>query len=232
MRRLTAVLALGVLCAANPARADMVGPGEKAVKLSLRVDAQVPAGHMLVLANTFRGADIVRPGEDQRIEWHPLRGAMQLRMIAADQAAKLEALRDALESEKARELVAPGVVCAAPFAGIRTISDALVAVEVRWHFRVAFADSGCQATLVTTDYLDADGKVVDPKATAPTAADMPSPTPPAAPTSAAAGPASAPAAPASAPAAAGCGCATGDVSGMGASLLVVLLLGARRRGGL
>ena len=144
MRASPLIVTLAVFLAGAHAHADMVADGEKGVKLSIHVDAQVPAGKLLVLANTFRGADIIKPGEDQAIEWHPMAGAMQLRMISDKDAGKLAALREALDRDKAQKLIQSGAVCAPPFDGIRTISDTLLAAEIRWTYRVAFADRGCQ----------------------------------------------------------------------------------------
>jgi len=243
------IVGLGVCLVAGAARADMLGEGEKGVKLSIHVDAKVPAGKLLIVANTFRGADIVRPGEDQEIEWHPLRGAMQLKLIAADKGPKLTELRERLDSQEAQKLVAAGIACAPPFDGVRTISDTLVAEEIRWSFEVSFAGAGCKAKLLRTDYLDKARVVVDARATLPTAADMPDvlappapvvpkPTTPAtapvpAPVTA---PASTPATPAkppaSAPATSG-GCAVGTDGGSGVRslgvLALVVLVGRRRR---
>lgn len=241
MRITSTIVGLGVFLGVSAARADMLGEGEKGVKLSVHVDAKVPAGKLLVVANTFRGADIIKPGEDQTIEWHPLRGAMQLRMISADQGAKIEQHRDALEFEKALGLVKSATVCAPPFDGVRTISDTLVAEEIRWSFEVSFAGAGCKAKLLRTDYLDKDRKVVDAKATLPTAADMPDVPAPAAPPvpapaapstpapvpASASAPASTPATPASPPASSS-GC---SVTGGAGGLLWLVLVGLGRRGG-
>jgi hypothetical protein len=242
MRISTTIVALGVFLGSGAARADMLGEGEKGVKLSIHVDAKVPAGKLVGVANTVSGADSVKPGEDQTIEWHPLRGAMQLRMIAADDGPKLAQHRDALEFEKALAIVKSAPVCAPPFDGVRTISDTLVADEIRWSFEVSFAGAGCKAKLLRTDYLDKDRKVVDANATLPTAADMPdvlAPAPPAVPLPAppttpapvpasASAPASTPATPASPPASSsGCNVAGGGAGG----LLWMVLVGLGRRGG-
>jgi hypothetical protein len=240
--RIPSIVALGVFLAAGAARADMLGPGEKGVKLSIHVDAAVPAGKLLIVANTFRGADIVKPGEDQEVEWHPLRGAMQLKLIAADQGPKLTELRERLDSEEAQKLVAAGVACAPPFDGIRTISDTLVATEIRWSFAVSFAGAGCTAKLLRTEYLDETRAVVDPKATLPTAADMPdilappappfptptttTPAPVPVPVTA---PASTPATPASPPASSGACSVAGEGGGASGGLVALVLLGVRRR---
>ncbi len=237
MRFMTASVVLCMSLVPGAAAADMLGPGEKGVRLSIHVDATVPAGKVLVLVNTFRGADIIKPGEDQQIEWHPLRGALQLKLIALAETSKLEAYREALDSEKAVALVASGVVCAPPFDGVRTISDTLIAEEIRWTYDVTFAGAGCKATLARTEYLDAGRKVVDPKATQPTAAEManvptPTPPPPPAPVAAASAPANAPATPAGPPeAASACNVGAGEPGGVLAAWLLVAGVLRRRRSG-
>lgn len=236
MRFRAASVVLCMFLVPGAAAADMLGEGEKGVALSIHVDATVPAGKLLVLANTFRGADIIKPGEDQQIEWHPLRGALQLKLIAADKAGKLATYREALDNEKALELVASGVVCGPPFDGVRTISDTLIATEIRWTYDVAFAGAGCKAKLVRTEYLDAGRKVVDPQATQPTAADMaapptpPEPAPVPAPAPVASTPASAPATPASPPAPSGaCNVGAGEPGALLLAWLLVAGLLRRRR---
>lgn len=215
------------------ARADILPPGEKGVKLSIHVDATVPAGKALILDRTFRGADVITPGADQKVEWHPLGGPMQLRLIPADKTKDIEAAREALDRDKVRPIADAGVVCHDPFQGVRTIPDASPADEVRWTYRVTFDGDKCTAELVHQQYLKSDGTVVDAP-TDPSA--IPPPTPPTspAPTKAADPPANAPVPPAApatpAPKAAGCGCDTGDgAPGLAGLAALALVLGRRRR---
>ena len=59
---------------ASAARADVLPPGYTGVRLSIHVDAEIPKGKALVLANTFRGADRPPARRDpRRSEWHPAR---------------------------------------------------------------------------------------------------------------------------------------------------------------
>jgi hypothetical protein len=229
------------LLLAGSARADMLPEGEKGVALSIRVDAEVPAGKALVLINTFRGADIIKPNEVQKVEWHPLAGAMQLRVIDKTKAAAIEAARENLDRDKVQPLIKSAIACGETFQGIRTIAETSPAEEVRWNFRVSIAGRHCNATLASTEYFDKAGKVVDPKATAPTAEDMREPIPPPKPPGApadppppvAAPPPAAPAPPAppakpAAPANTG-GCSVGEPVAAVPGLLLALLLLRRRR---
>jgi hypothetical protein len=231
----------------SSARADMLGPGEKSVSLSIRVDATVPAGKTLVLANSFRGADIIKPGEVQKVEWHPLGGAMQLRMIDSKDIARIEAARANLERDKVLPIVNAGPACGEAFPGVRTLPESSPADEVRWTFRAKITGKRCEATLASTEYFDKDGKAVDPAATAPTAADMREPIPPprapgAPPEAPPAGPevmhpappAPAPppapaSAPAPTPAPASGGCHIGDDAPLSGVALALLLVTRRRR---
>jgi MYXO-CTERM domain-containing protein len=218
------------------ARADMLPDGQKGVKLSIHVDATVPAGKALILDHTFRGADVIAAGTTQKVEWHPMGGPMQLRLIAADKTKDIEAAREALDRDKIRPIADAGVVCHEPFQGVRTIPDASPAEEVRWTYRVTVAGDKCTAELVHQQYLKGDGTVVDAP-TDPSAIPPPtppsSPTPPA-PTKAADAPAPAktpePAAPAApAPKAAGCGCDVEDGSPGLVGLAALALVLVRRR---
>lgn len=228
----TAVLATLLLLPLT-ARADILPPGEKGVKLSIHVDATVPAGKALILDHTFRGADIITPGATQEVEWHPLGGPMQLRLIPADQTRAIEDARANLDRDKVRPIADKGVVCHEPFQGVRTIPEASPAEEVRWTYRVSFDGDKCTAELVHQQYLK--GTEVVPAPTDPNA--IPPPTPPATTTPPAPttpptktdAPAPTKAAEAPAPAkAAGCGC---DVDGRAPGLagLALLVLALRRR---
>lgn len=234
MRLLASLTLLTLLLAPLTSRADMLGPGEKGVKLSIQVDAEVPAGKSLVLVHTFRGADRITPGAPQTVEWHPLGGDMVLRLVAADKLGKLDELRAALERDQIAALVA-GRDCHAPFPGVRTISDSSPTAEIRWVYRVAITGDTCKAELVRTDHLDDKGALVsgDPNTAIPPPTLPPVPKAPE--PAKAAEPAKAPeparaAEPAKAPASAkGCaGCEVGGTHG-GASLGALLLLGLRRR---
>ncbi|MBZ5710022.1 hypothetical protein [Nannocystis pusilla] len=235
MRTLAAALA--VLLVPLAARADLLPEGHKGVKLSLHVDAEVPAGKALVLANTFEGGTLIVPGTDQPISWHPLGGEMQLRLVAAADGEAIKAAGANLDRDKSKPLVAAGVVCAPPFAGVRTIVDTSPAVEVRWTYRASVNDSKCSAELVKQEYLDAAGKAVpappplgEPAPTNAPLADPPRTAPPSpAPAPAEPAPVKAAEAPptkAAAPESAG-GC---DLGGSAAGGLAGLaLLGLRRR---
>jgi len=237
MRTLAAALA--VLFVPLVARADMLPDGHKGIKLSLRVDAEVPAGKALVLANTFEGGTLVVPGTDQKISWHPLGGEMQLRLVGAGEGEAIKAAGADLDRDKSKPLLAAGIVCAPPFAGVRTIVDTSPAVEVRWTYRASITDKDCKAELVKQEYLDATGKAVpappppgEPKPMGAPLADPPKTDP---------APAPAPAEPppvkavepaptkAAEPASAG-GCDLGGSAAGGLAGLALLGLRRRRRG--
>ncbi|MCY1054773.1 hypothetical protein [Nannocystis sp. SCPEA4] len=234
MRTLAAALA--VLLVPLAARADILPEGHKGVKLSLHVDAEVPAGKALVLANTFEGGTLIVPGTDQPISWHPFGGEMQLRLIAAADAEAIKTAAANLDRDKSKPLIAAGVECAPPFAGVRTIVDTSPAVEVRWTYRASFTGSKCSAELVKQEYLDATGKAVpappppgEPKPTNAPLADSANAPPTPAPAPSEPAPvkaAEAPPAKAAAPeSASGCdlgGSAAGGLAGLA-------LLGLRRR---
>lgn len=174
-------LLLAAVCLAPTlAHADMMPPGQKSLELAIRVDAQVPAGKALVLTGTFRGADVIKPGEDQTIEWHPMAGDMQLRLVAADKVDAIVAARDKLERDAARRLADAGVVCSQPIAGVRTIPEDSPAARLRWTLSATIDARGstCSSTLVRTEYLSDKGEVVP----APGDANaIPPPSPPPAP---------------------------------------------------
>jgi MYXO-CTERM domain-containing protein len=224
------------------ARADMLPEGYKGVKLSIHVDATVPAGKALILDHTFRGADVIVPGTTQQVEWHPLGGPMQLRLIPADKTKTIETARTNLDRDAVRPIADAGAVCHEPFQGVRTIPDTSPAEEVRWTYRVTVDGDKCTAELVHQQYLSKTGEVVekpaDPNAIPPPTPIAP-PAPPA-PTKVADAKTDAPAktdaaptktADSSAPKAAGCGCdVDGQAPGLAALALVGLALRRRRAG--
>lgn len=232
--------ALAVLLLPLAARADILPEGHKGIELSIRVDAQVPSGKALVLANTFEGGTLIVPGTDQKISWHPLGGEMQLRLVAAGEGDKIKTAGADLDRDKIKPLLATAAVCAPPFAGVRTIVDTSPAVEVRWTWRATIDGNKCSAELVKQEYLDATGKAVPapgpaeppkpvnaPLADPPQPADAPSPTTPPAPAPAPVKAADPPAAKAQ-ESASGCD-AGGSAPGGLAGLALMWLLRRRRR---
>lgn len=221
---------LAVLLAPLTARADVLPDGHRAVKLTLKVDADVPAGKALVLANTFEGATVVTPGAVQDIQWHPLHGDMQLRLVSADSTEAIKAAAANLDRDKIKPLVDAGAACGAAFAGERTIEDSSPAVEVRWNFRATITGDTCGAELVKREFLDAGGKAVAapgaPAQPGPTSAPLADPPKPAPATPTPAEPA---AAPNKAAEKSSSMCQIGGDSAPGALLGLGLLLGLRRR---
>lgn len=173
MQLRASIVAIGWLWATT-ASADLLGPGEKGVKLSIQVDGTVPAGKALILVNTFRGADLITPNTVSKVEWHPMGGEMQLRLLASAEADKIPALREKLDRDGIKPISDKGKACGAAFRGVRTISDTNPAEEVRWTFTATITGDDCKAELVRTDYLDGAGKPV----AAPGNTDIPPPSPP------------------------------------------------------
>lgn len=205
MRRgsIFAFVALGLL--AGSARADILPDGHKSVKLSIRVDAEVPAGKALILGHTFRVIDVVKPGAVAAVEWHPLAGQMVLMTVpAASITDKVEEHRKNQVSEPLKEIEKAGTPCHKGFDGVRTVPVDSPADEVRWNFKVTFAGDTCTATLTGMEFFDSSGKPVEGKGV---------PVPPGVSTAASAASAapsssgSAPAAPGAAQG--GCGCEIG-----------------------
>lgn len=235
MRHLAVVLAS--FLAPLAARADVVPDGMKAVKLSIRVEAAIPGDKALVLANTFEGGTVITPATDQPISWHPMGGAMQLRVVPADKVEAIRAAAKDLDRNTIKPIVEAGLACGQSFSGVRLIDDTSPAVEVRWTYRASVTGEACTADLVKQEYLDGAGKAVEapppPPDAGPVSAPLagppstppapPSPpTPPATPTKA-----SEPASPT--PSAGGCGgCAVGDPAS-GAFAWLALALAVRRR---
>src|SRR5690606_3436391 len=168
MRHLAVVLA--AMLTPTASRADILPDGHKGLELSLHVDAEVPAGKALVLANTFEGGVVVAPGSDQSISWHPMGGPMQLRLIDAAQADAITAAAADLDRDRSRPILDAAAVCHPPFPGVRTIVDSSPAVQLRWTFRAAITGDTCSAELVKEEYLDEAGKAVP----APSASGEPS----------------------------------------------------------
>jgi MYXO-CTERM domain-containing protein len=173
------------------ASADLVPNGFKSVRLSIQVDAQVPEGRTLVLANTFRGADVLTTGGVEQVEWHPMGGEMRVVSLSAEAAKEIAKLSGpGADRDAMKQLLAKGQDCSKPFAGVRTLPDSNPADEVRWRFRISFKGDSCQTDEFATQYLSKDGKVVGTGAD-----DTKKPTTPAAPAAVAPGAASKPEAP-------------------------------------
>jgi MYXO-CTERM domain-containing protein len=244
MRRRSICAFLAIALLAGSAQADLVPDGYKGVDLSIRVDAEVPAGKALILAHTFRAIDAIKPGVVAPVEWHPSAGKMVLMVVpAASLSDKVEEQRKALDREPLQQIEKSGKPCHEGFDGVRTVPISAPANEVRWNYKVIFADEGCTATLTRMEFFDKSGKAVDGTDVpgVPSAAAAPARTATAAANAApsAAGTATgAPAAPASDPTAqvqkGGCGCEMGpgtSQEGALAGLLSAfgLLLAACRR---
>ncbi len=231
MKRASSACVVALVLGASAARADVMAPGWKGVRLSIHVDAEIPKGKTLLLANTFRGADILEPGSTVPVEWHPLGGPMQFMVIDAKDAPKIEVARAALDRDPIKKVVAQGIVCGAPFQGVRTVPETSPTNEIRWTYRVTLADATCTATLLRTEQLDKGGRSVDDPADAAPAASV---EPTAQIASAAPGPAPSPSSVPHQPKV-GCGaCTTGRAPDRGSAwawVLGVMALGrtARRR---
>ncbi|MCK6587108.1 MAG: hypothetical protein L6Q76_05935 [Polyangiaceae bacterium] len=211
--------ALTLLTSAG-ARADILPPGEKGVKLSIRVDGAIAAGKALVLDRTFRGADVIPAGQVVPVEWHPMGGPMRLVLVDADAAAKVEKLRENMERDAIKSLTSAGTPCSDPFDGVRTVPTESPAAEVRWTFSVKVEGTSCTGTLVRTEQLAKDGSVVSATpASAPTGSVVPA-------VSKTSEPASSPATP-TPPAASKSGCAVNEINNAeGAGVVFLLGLGA------
>lgn len=229
MRHLPAPLFATLLLAAaftTTAHGDILPPGFKGVSTSIRVDGEVPAGKVLVVAKSFRGVDALKPGVNTPLQWHPLAGKMQLMMFDAKLAPALEAARDK-GGDALKKALAPGVPCGEPFDGVRTVPEKQPEAEVRFVFKVSITGAACAATQLPNELLDADGKLLGAPAAPPASA----PPPPAPPASGAPSPTPSSAAP---PPKSGCGaCAVGGASsgwgGLAALGLAAMALGRRRR---
>jgi hypothetical protein len=247
MRRRSAFAFLSVALLAGAARADLLPAGYKSVKLSIRVDAEVPAGKALILAHTFRAIDVIKPGTVAEVEWHPAGGQMVIMSVPADKITdKVEEQRKSLEREPLKAIEASGKACHAGFDGIRTVPLSAPADAVRWNYRVTFSGDDCTATLAKMEFFDKSGKPVEGTdvPNIPSGTPLAAPAPSTAATAAATSTASAsPSSSKPGEAAAGaCGCEVGPgatsgnrsrapAGGAGAGLLVALggVVAARRR---
>ena len=243
MRTSLTLVALGLALTATAAHADMLPDNHKGLRLSIQVDAELPAGKTIVLANTFRGAHVLEPGEVQAIDWHPSGGEMQLVLVDADEAAKIEPLRGGavpgrFDRDGIAEIVAKGTPCGEGFRGERTILDTSPAEELRWIYRVTVSGDSCEATQERRVYLDASGGEVDGDAAVPkihrdaALADPPAPDAAPAEAESPAEEAVAKAGMATPAAKAGCGCVSdpaGAGGGGGSALAAFVLVAGRRR---
>jgi hypothetical protein len=153
MNRVSVACVAALVLGASAAHADVLPPGVKGVRLSIHVDAEIPRDRALVLANTFRGADVLEPGSTAPVEWHPLGGAMQLMVIDARDVPKLTTARAALDRAPIKSITARGVACGAPFEGVRTVPETSPTSEIRWIYRVGLAGATCTAELLRTEEI-------------------------------------------------------------------------------
>lgn len=166
MRKILALVA-SILLVASAAQADVIPSGQKGVRLSIRVDAEpAPAGKVLVLAHTWRGADRVEPGKVMPVDWHPMIGGLQFVLVDAAAAKQLDALT-ARDRDKANALTDAGLKCGGAFSGVRTIEESSKADEIRWYYRVTFTPEGCDAKRVRSEQLAEDGTLVSSEGEAP-----------------------------------------------------------------
>lgn len=239
MRRASVFAFAVVTSLAGAARADILPDGHKSVKLSIRVDAEVPADKKLILAHTFRTIDVIQPGAVAAVEWHPLGGQMVIMSVPASAVTdKVEEQRKSQESEPLKKIEQAGTACHKGFDGVRTVPVSAPADEVRWNYKVTFSGDSCTATLASMEFFDKSGKAV-PGTDVP---NVPASAVPAAPSSnASASPASSTSAAPGDAKKGGGGCAIargvpageGDLGGAPAGLLagLGLFLAARRRRG-
>jgi hypothetical protein len=223
---------------ATAVHADIVPRGYQSVRSSIRVEAEVPAGKALVLANTFRGADVLQPGATAPVAWHPLHGPMRLVLVDAKDVPALAAARTPQSREQATKITDRGISCGEPFQGVRTVPATSPVREIRWIYRVAAAGGTCQATLLLTEELDDAGRPVsgaDAAAPADGAASADSPASTGQPASTAPPGSASPSPAAAPPPKSGCGACTvgrdGDRGGAWGWIVGAAALGvARRRG--
>jgi len=243
MRRWTLVLALTApsLLLSAPSSADLLAPGFKSVRTSIRVEGSLPEGKSLVLNRTFKGADEVLANQVVPVEWHPANGPMQLVLIDASAVTNIKkAVAVRAEAKVFDEIVQKGTKCGSEIMGVRTLPDTSPASEVRWVYSIHVEGALCNATLLRTEYLTKAGEVVQSDTGSGSGSGGAPPVPATAPNAAASTNAPAPAASSAAPAPApgavpgGCGaCGIGEGAPdptAGWPLLAALgLLFARRR---
>lgn len=162
MRNVAATIPLVLaLVASHDARADVISEGYKSVKLSMRVEADVPAGQTLLLGHTFRAIDVIKPGATERIEWHPLGGKLQIVSVPSSAVmANVEELRADLKRKELMAVFQQGKPCHEAFSGYRTILRTSPADVIHWNFKVTFAAGGCTATITSMEFFDKEGKAV------------------------------------------------------------------------
>ncbi len=219
------------------ARADMLPPNHKGVKLSVQVELEgdMPAGKALVLANTFQGADLLSPGEVAPFNWHPLGGELQLRLIDDARVAQLGPLRENLDRDAITALLRPDLACGPAFPGVRTVRESTSAEEVRWTLKVRASADACSGEVLRMDYLNAEGEPVATPDGAPPGTPLEPKTEPEPELKTVGGaegdelpsPSATQAEPEKSAASGGCGCTTNSDAPLGLGL-VGLLLGAGR----
>ncbi|HMY15501.1 MAG TPA: hypothetical protein PKA58_04185 [Polyangium sp.] len=162
MRKVLQAIPLAlVVFASGDAYADGIPDGYKSVKLSIRVEADVPAGQTLVLGKTFQGVDMIKPGVKAAVEWHPLGGRLQIRSVPSSAVMpNFEELREKLERKDLHELFKKGKPCHEKFDGFRTVPRSAPADVIQWNYKVTFAGDTCTATLVSMEFFDKAGKSV------------------------------------------------------------------------
>ncbi len=228
MKILHAVIVAGALSSASaPARADVLPPGAKGVKNSVAIEGKLPPGKALLVANTFYGATLAKPGASVDVAWHPLSGPMRLFMVDAAVAAKVPAVGKVDDAKELKEAAEKGVACSDEFSGTRTIPETEPADEIRLVFQVEATATACKAKLVRTEYYAKDGKPVAgidggpaPKPSASADPASPSASPQAAPSAA-------PSAPNATPRAGCASCAVGSAPSSPQAPLLGLALAAK-----
>lgn len=153
---------VGALLISGVAHADIIADGYKPVKLTISVEAEVPAGQALILAHTFRGLDMVESRRVAEVEWHPMGGPMRLMALPVSAVnPKVEELRKDRDSKALQPMIASAKPCHEPFEGVRVIPDKSPADEVRWHYKVTFSGESCTAVLTGMSFYNKKGDRVD-----------------------------------------------------------------------
>lgn len=159
---LRALAVAAALALPSIARADVImDPPPVPAKLSLVVEGEAPAGKAFIVANTWSGADVVRPGVEQGITWHPDDGRMELRLVDAD---LLPERPHARLSPEALRLRAAGVGCGGAFRGYHAFPPDSNLAAARLVVRVEATGAHCEAGLLRVEFRDAMGAVVTPPA--------------------------------------------------------------------